>query len=205
MVALTARGVSVQNQAKFPVDRGNQQVVACADGDAECAAVVAWVQARMAANPAGRLGIVAPDLAGVRDRLEFLLDDALHPALIRPDAAEAPRAFFSLGRALADLPLIRVALDLLALGSGRAKVEQSRLSGLLLTGGWSAAEAEADGRGRLDAALRRDLPYFTTLPALIKLAGRLAENEAPLCPQTVAALDACRCHRAANRKLPPGQ
>jgi exodeoxyribonuclease-5 len=61
---------------------------------------------------------------------------------------------------------------------------------LLLAGGWSAATAEADGRARLDAALRRDLPYFTTLPALIRLAGRLAEEEPPLCPQTVTALEA---------------
>ena len=207
MAALTGRGVSVENQAKFPVDRGHQEVVACADSDAECAAVVAWVQARLGAHPACRLGIVAPDLAGVRDRLEFLLDDALHPALIRPDAAEVPRCFnFSLGRALADLPLIRVALDLLALGSGRAKVEQSRLSALLLAGGWSAADGEADGRARLDAALRRDLPYFTTLPALIRLARRLAESEAPLCPQTVDAFDAlAETAAAASRKLPPGQ
>ena len=84
------------------------------------------------ADPAARLAIVAPDLGGVRDRLEFLLDDVLHPALIRPDAAEYPRCFnFSLGRALADLPLIRVALDWLALGASRAKVEQARLSALL--------------------------------------------------------------------------
>ena len=207
MAALTARGVTVENRPQTAVDRSNRQVLACPDVDAECAAVVAWAKAQLATNPACRLGIVAPDLAGVRDRLEFLLDDALHPALIRPDAAEVPRCFnFSLGRALADLPLIRVALDLLALGSGRAKVEQSRLSELLLAGGWSAAAGEADGRARLDAALRRDLPYFTTLPALIRLAGRLAEFEPPLCPQTVAALAAFgETAGAATRKLLPGQ
>jgi exodeoxyribonuclease-5 len=207
MAALAARGVAFQNQAKFSVHRGNQQVVACADSDAECAAVVAWAQARLAADPACRLGIVAPDLAGVRDRLEFRLDDALHPALIRPDAAEVPRCFnFSLGRALADLPLIRIALDLLALGGARGKIEQSRLSALLLAGGWSAADGEADGRARLDAALRRDLPYFTSLRALINLARRLAEDAAPLCPQTVGALEALvEASEAANRKLLPGQ
>ena len=207
MAALTACGVAVENRAKMAVDRSNRQVLACPDVDAECAAVVAWTRTQLAINPASRLGIVAPDLAGVRDRLEFLLDDALHPALIRPDAAEVPRCYnFSLGRALADLPLIRVALDLLALGSGRAKVEQSRLSELLLAGGWSAAAGEADGRARLDAALRRDLPYFTTLPALIRLAGRLAEFEPPLCPQTVAALAAFgETAGAATRKLLPGQ
>ena len=207
MAALAARGVEFENRAKKGGDRSICGVRPCEDIDAECSAVVAWAQTRLAESPACRLGIVAPDLAGVRDRLEFLLDDALHPALIRPDTAEVPRCFnFSLGRALADLPLIRVALDLLALGSGRAKVEQSRLSALLLASGWSAAEAEADGRARLDAALRRDLPYFTTLPALLRLAGRLAESEPPLCPQTVAALDAfVTTASTASRKLLPGQ
>ena len=207
MAALTARGVIVESAPQFPVETSAQARLACADVEAECHAVVAWARAQLAVRPDCRLGIVAPDLAGVRDRLEFLLDDVLHPALIRPDAAEVPRCFnFSLGRALADLPLIRVGLDLLALGSGRAKVEQGRLSSLLLAGGWSAAEAEADGRARLDAALRRDLPYFTTLPALIKLAGRLAENEPPLCPQTIAALEAFgETAGAATRKLLPGQ
>ena len=213
MAALTGRGVAVKNEAILGVDRHlpaghsrpggtgdrteapldcfTRRVLPCADVAAECAAVAAWGQAHLAADPACRLGIVAADLASVRDRLEFALDDALHPALIRPDAAESLRCFnFSLGRRLADLPLIRVALDLLALGSGRAKVEQSRLSALLLAGGWSAAEAEGEGRARLDAALRRDLPYFTTLPAVIRLAGRLAEDEPPLCPNTVAAVDA---------------
>ncbi len=225
MAALSGRGVSVENQAKNAVNRApkevplgcdsRHQVLPCADVAAECAAIAAWAQAHLAADPACRLGIVAPDLASVRDRLEFMLDDALHPALIRPDAAEQPRCFnFSLGRGLADLPLIRVALDLLALGSGRAKVEQSRLSALLLAGGWSAAAAEADGRARLDAALRRDLPYFTTLPALIRLAGRLAEKEPPLCPQTIAALEAFVAALASapktqrpgamGRHLPPG-
>jgi exodeoxyribonuclease-5 len=201
MAALAGRGVNVENEAKNTVDRAPQeaplgcnsrhQALPCPDVAAECTAIAAWAKAHLATDPACRLGIVAPDLASVRDRLEFALDDALHPALIRPDAAESPRCFnFSLGRGLADLPLIRVALDLLALGSVRGKVEQGRLSTLLLAGGWSAATAEADGRARLDAALRRDLPYFTTLPALIRLAGRLAEEEPPLCPQTVTALEA---------------
>jgi exodeoxyribonuclease-5 len=109
--------------------------------------------------------------------------------MIRPDAAELPRPFnFSLGHPLAAQPLVRVALDLLALGGSRKKVEQARLSELLLAGGWAAASAEADGRARLDGALRRDLPYFTTPAALVRLAERLGEREPPLCPQTVAGL-----------------
>ena len=190
-----------------PLRSAARHVLPCADVAGECTAIAHWATTHLAANPACRLGIVAPDLASVRDRLEFMLDDALHPALIRPDAAEMPRSFnFSLGRGLADLPLIHVALDLLALGSGRGKTEQSRISALLLAGGWAAAEAEADGRARLDAALRRDLPYFTTLPAVIRLAARLAESEAPLCPETVAALDAfVDVMTSTPRALRPGE
>jgi len=190
IAVLSDRGVTVENSPEFAVDRnGTRQTLPCADVAAECAAIVTWAARHLADNPECQLGIVAPDLANVRDRLEFMLDDALHPPLIRPDAAEAPRCFnFSLGRALAEQPLIRVALDLLALGSGRAKLEQGRISGLLLGGAWGAGEAEADGRARLDAALRRDLPYFTTLPAVIRLAARLDESQPPLCPQSVAAL-----------------
>ena len=207
MAALAGRGVTVEALPAGGHEASRRSVLACADLDAECAAVVAWAHQRLRAEPNARLGIVAPDLAGVRDRLEFLLDDVLHPALIRPDAAELPRCFnFSLGRALADLPLIRIALDWLALGAGRAKVEQSRLSALLLAGGWSAAELEADGRARLDAALRRDLPYFTTPAALLRLAERQAAEGISLCPQSVAALaafvEACQ---AAPRRLTPGR
>jgi probable DNA repair protein len=214
--ALAGRGVAIENSPEKAVDRSTaetsanssaRQVMSCADLAAECAAIAAWAREQLTANPDFRLGIVAPDLASVRDRLEFMLDDALHPALIRPDAAEIPRCFnFSLGRALADLPLIHVALDLLALGSGRAKVEQSRLSALLLGTGWGAAESEAAGRARLDAALRRDLPYFTSLPALLRLAGRISERETPPCPQTVAALVAFGEALAGTpRSLRPGE
>lgn len=213
--ALTRRGADVQNMPKIQVDRGIERaddtssvdVVACPDSAAECAAVVAWAQAQMNVDPTARIAIVAPDLAGVRDRLEFLLDDALHPALIRPGLAEMPRAFnFSLGRALADLPLIRSALNLLALGNTRAKIEQGRLSALLLDDYWVAGVSEADGRARLDAAMRRNLPYFTSLPALIRLAGRLAENGTPLCPQSITALSAfVDTASAAGRKLRPAQ
>lgn len=203
---LRARGTRVEMPSTAPDLLAERRVLALADSDAECAAVAAWAEAYLRARPDARLGIVAPDLAGVRDRLEFCLDDALHPALIRPDAAEVPRNFnFSLGRPLADVPLVRIALDFLALGNARSKLEQARLSALLLAGGW-AVEAEADGRARLDAALRRDLPYFTTLPALVRLAGRLAESEADLCPQSVAALEAfADLAGNAPRRQRPGQ
>ncbi|MCL2345625.1 MAG: PD-(D/E)XK nuclease family protein [Desulfobulbus sp.] len=191
LAALAGRGVEVVAEVSGhspPATTGRVGRLGCADLAGECAAAVAWAQRHLAAHPGCRLGLIAPDLAGVRDRLEFLLDDVLHPAAIRPDAAESPRCFnFSLGRPLAEQPLVKSALALLQLGDGRARVEQARLSALLLAGGWSVA-TEADGRALLDRAMRRELPYFTNLRALLRLAKRL-EGEV-FCRRSAAALAA---------------
>lgn len=206
MAVLEGRHVRVEKWPAGDVDRSDSHVLPCADVDAECAALVAWVQAQLQANPQVRLGIVAPDLQSVRDRLEFLLDDVLHPALLRPDAAEMVRCYnFSLGRRLADLPLVRTALEVLALGMARGKVEQARLSALLLGTGYALGGSETDERARLDVAMRRDLGYFTTLPALIRLGQRLAVAEPDFCQQTMAHLEsfvAGLSTLSARRQLP---
>lgn len=182
---LQARGVDV-SERDFSVPAGPPTVHACADATAECHAAVSWALAQLAEHPGRRIGIVAPDLAGVRDRLAGLLDEALHLPALRPDGAELPRSYnISLGRPLAEQPLVRSALDLLALGSGRAAFEQSRLSTLLLGAFWAGDVSEADARACLDAAMRRDLPYFTQVPALLRLAARQAQS----CPRTVDALN----------------
>ncbi|MCL2635616.1 MAG: PD-(D/E)XK nuclease family protein [Betaproteobacteria bacterium] len=206
LAALAGRGVALAAEPPAAAP-GRAGRLACPDLAGECAAAVAWAQRRLRADPGCRLAIVAPDLAAVRERLEFLLDDVLHPAAIRPDAAESPRCFnFSLGRPLAEQPLVRSALALLQLGGGRAKVEQARLSALLLAGGWAAAVSEADGRALLDLALRRELPYFTSLPALLRLAKRLDGKGRLSCRRSVAALAALLDVLAgARRSQRPGQ
>jgi hypothetical protein len=45
------------------------------------------------AGPGFSIGIVVPHLAEVREQLEGLLDDALHPQTLRPDLAELPRSY----------------------------------------------------------------------------------------------------------------
>lgn len=189
--ALKACGVAVEQWPAGPQAQSVCQFVACADADAECAAVVAWLAAEREANPQARLAVVAPDLKSVRDRLEFLLDDVISPASLRPDAAEAPRCYnFSLGRALADLPLIESALDWLAMAAARGKVEQARLAQLILSPSWGHASEEADELARLDAAMRRELPYFTRLPALLRLSDRFAASGVQLAPLSLACLKA---------------
>ena len=73
--ALAARGCRVENACLSAVDRSENAVFSCADSSAECHAAVDWVLRELAAQPTARLGIVAPDLAAVRDRLACLLDD----------------------------------------------------------------------------------------------------------------------------------
>lgn len=182
---LERRGVEI-GQRDFSVAAGAAPVAhACADASAECHAAVAWALGQLALDPGRRIAIVAPDLASVRDRLAGLLDEALHPLAMRPDGAELPRSYnISLGRPLAAQPLVSSALELLALGSGRAVVEQSRLSALLLGCFWAGDVSEADARACLDMALRRELPYFTNAPALVRLAGRQAQS----CARSIEAL-----------------
>ncbi len=205
IAALQARACQVEFPTVDPPDEQKIQVWAGADRDAECHAAVAWARDWLAREPKVRLGIVVPDLASVRDRLACLLDDALHPASLRPDGSEMPRNYnISLGRALAERPLVKVALELLALGGGRRKIEQKQLSTLLLGAFWSAADNEADGRAQLDARQRRDLPALTTVQALVKLAERLAARGELACPQSIAALSAgcALLADASGRQLP---
>ena len=87
------------------------------------------------------------------------LDDALHPEALLAVNAEGPRCYnISLGTPLARQPIVAVALELLQLAANPHRCEQARLAGLLRGPYWSAWQSEADGRARLEAAMRRHLP-----------------------------------------------
>lgn len=203
--ALAAQGVVVADEETAPPGMVTVRHRRHPDALAECRAIAAWAKEHLAANADARLGVVAPDLGAVRAPLAFALDDALHPEFLRPAAAEQPRLYnFSLGQPLAGEPLVRTALDLLALGC-RPRHEQAAFSALLLAPGWSAAQAEADSRARIDAALRDELEYFTDLPALIRLAKRLFARDGVSAPRLVSHLESFATAIAAGgtrRRLP---
>lgn len=205
LAVLTERGCGISLHTVDSPAGQKIQVWAGADREAECHAAVVWAAAWLNCQPNARLGIVVPDLASVRDRLAYLLDDALHPASVRPDGAEWPRCFnFSLGRPLAERPVVASALNLLALGPGRRKIEQTRLSTLLLGGFWSAADSEADGRAQLAAKMRHHLAALASPFDLGKLAERLQTRDELACPRSVVALmGGCRqLGDATARQLP---
>jgi exodeoxyribonuclease-5 len=163
---LAARGVKVSELDLGRTDAGDAVVSGCADRRAECRAAAAWAAQRLAAQPEARLGIVAPELGSVREMLVAALDDALHPeSLLADNAAQARCYNVSLGTPLARQPIVAVALDLLQLAANPRRCEQATLGALLRGPYWSAWQSEADGRARLDAAMRRHLPpWLAVLP-----------------------------------------
>ena len=162
---LAARGVAVRELVLGRAEAGAAAVAPCTDRRAECRAAAAWAAAHLAAHADARLGIVAPDLGSVRESLVGALDDALHPEALLPANAESPRRYnVSLGTPLARQPVVAVALALLQVFATPRRCEQAALGALLRGPYWSAWQNEADGRARLDAAMRRHLPPTIGVP-----------------------------------------
>lgn len=187
---LAARGVAVSELAPDRASPGEAFVSACVDRRAECRAAAAWAAQRLARQPDARLGIVAIDLAGVRESLVAALDDALHPEALLAANADLPRCYnLSLGTPLARQPVVAVALELLQLCASPRRVELTRLGALLLGSGWSAWQSEADGRARLDAAMRRHLPPTIGVPSWLTFARRMEKHGLRLA-KTIAGIEA---------------
>ncbi len=149
MTALGGRA-ALATQALSP---GDARVLAFPDPDSELDAAVAWAREKLAANPRARIGIVVPDLGGRTGRLEHLLDEALAPQRLLPDSLDGPRPWnLSLGRPLAEAPVVAAALTALAAGTG--ELDAATLGRLLRSPFIAGAETEAAARALLDAWLR---------------------------------------------------
>jgi probable DNA repair protein len=82
----------------------------------EVAAALFWARGIVAERPGAKVGIVVENLAEQRDAVLALAQDVLAPALILPGHTRGGAPFeISLGVALATVPLIGAALDLIAL------------------------------------------------------------------------------------------
>ncbi len=130
-----------------------RRLVTPADADAEIAAAVDWAADYLRAHPDRRIGLVIPDLAACRDRVERLVRDALTPHHCLPSTPWSPAPCnISAGQPLSDLPLARTALTLLGLH------EESLPSGcayaLLHDVYWGDPDAELEVRSRAEIELR---------------------------------------------------
>ncbi len=129
------------------------RLAALPDPGAEIAAAAHWAHDQLLTDPQRRIGVVFPDLTANRAQVERQFRDLLTPGHGLPDAGWQPPPFnLSAGVALAELPLPRAALELLALADGPAALGLH--CALLLDPFWSDAATELEVRARAERHLR---------------------------------------------------
>jgi probable DNA repair protein len=113
--ALTAAGTDVSTLAP-PSRESACARVACDSPTDEIVRALGFARAHAERVPDARIGIVVQDLAARRDEVLALADEILAPERLMPLAPHAPAPYgVSLGVALAEVPIVAAALDLLAL------------------------------------------------------------------------------------------
>ena len=148
-----------------PANPPDARRLACADRDAEVLAVAAWARRELERDPMLRIGVVVPDLAGVREPLAAELDRILCPSVVLgEDGGERPWRV-SLGKPLVDQPLVADALLALQLLAGR--LDLSEWGRLLRSPFLAGAEAERSARGLLDRYLRDEGELEVSLRRLV--------------------------------------
>jgi probable DNA repair protein len=131
---------------------GEADICAYPDRTEEIAAAAVWARNELERDPRQRIGIVAPDLSGIRDQADRIFRDVLHP----DHQGREPRQRLyniSLGLPLSRYPLAEAGLRILNLARG--PLDWREASGLILSPFLAGAESELTARSRLDADLRR--------------------------------------------------
>lgn len=122
------------------------------NNQAEIIAAARWAKKQLEQNQNATIGVIAPNLSTIRDKVEHGFASVLIPQkYVSPEVQQKPYSI-SLGKALSSYPLIHAALNLLSLG--KRKVSINTLSTLLHSPFIAGAE-EAATRAKFDAALRR--------------------------------------------------
>jgi probable DNA repair protein len=154
------------------------------DDRQEMRLAVDWARQLLRQQPDARIGIVVPDLGARRAALANLLAARLQPGSLRPGAPPVNRPWnISLGRPLSACPIVRTALDLLALL--RPPADTTALGALLASPYWAlpaeAAERQAElgRRALLDRRLRRTGEAALGLSTVRFFAAQTGDDGAP--------------------------
>ncbi len=198
--ACRAAGIEVF-EASPPRREATVSVVAAESPRREIELAARWARARLEASRGTgtpRIGVVVPDLAQRREAVARAFSRVFAPS---GRTSGGPLFNLSLGRALAEHPLVDFALGFLDLAGEPVAFE--RASRVLRSPFLGEGEAELAARARLDAALRRVAPPLASLETLRALvANALAEGPGrrpPPCRHLESRL------RAAAALRPPGR
>jgi probable DNA repair protein len=158
---------------------GDATVVVHAGTEQEIHAAAVRARRILEAEPDARIGIVVPDLAAHRAVVARILDDVLQPDAVLDPGSLRPRPWnLSLGRPLADWPVVHAALLVLELPEGRLPAPRT---GMLLRSPFLGdAESERMPRALLDARLCDLREPYVDLELLEHEAKR--ENRLHACP-----------------------
>ena len=100
--------------------------VACASSRDELARALGHARTRIAADPGARVAIVVADLEQRRDDVLALADEILCPEHLLALEPDTPRPYgISLGEPLSEVPIVAVALDLIALATGSVEAPRA--------------------------------------------------------------------------------
>jgi probable DNA repair protein len=133
-------------EVKSPSDAGAVECQGRCDAADEIRSAAVWARAALERDGSARVGVLVPNLAGSRGKIER----ALREVLRGEDSFH-----ISLGRPLRDHPLIHAAFLLLELASPADALTAQRWSMLLRSPFLGGAETERSARALLDAELRR--------------------------------------------------
>lgn len=150
---LQTAGAQIERVA--PIINSENQVtrIEFTDQQTEIKALAHWLRAQIEADPNITIGVIVPDLANHSDCLQNTLDDILLPSTLLSFADHNQRPYnITLGKPLADYPLIHTALNILNLQ--RSRIPWQDISELLRTPFIVAADSEMLPRANLDARLR---------------------------------------------------
>jgi ATP-dependent helicase/nuclease subunit B len=180
IAALEAQGCEIV-QSLPPARQADVNRVELADAKEEIEAAAHWARSRLESTLSQerrRIGVVVPDLTTSRARVQRIFANVMRPDhLVAGEAAALPFNI-SLGRALAEHPMIADALLVIDLTEHEAAFEAA--SRVIRSPFVAGAEAEMVPRARLDAWLRRNCPPNVSLDSLSSLAEAPGAPRAPL-------------------------
>lgn len=171
----------------------------CSDVMAELETAAAWVYQLLEQNNDARIGIVIPDLVGLKNDVTRIFDGALCPEAALKLSDDFTRPYnLSYGQPLAEVPIIATALQLLSLV--KSPMELPALGRLIQSPYLGGAESELGARALLDRRLRELGDARYSLKSMV----RLTTGERARCDQLGAYFSALLAQQQSlpRRQLP---
>ncbi len=153
--SLRSLGIDVK-EFRRTADAAKRLLVDAADEQEELRVAARWVRKYLEEQPGARVAVIVPALETQRREIDRVFREILAPELqdIRAASETGPYEF-SLGNALAEMPMVAIALDLLRWAAGALPLET--VSALLLSRYFAMTSEERGARAEFDAFEQRKM------------------------------------------------